>query len=98
MQGGEFVVQAGRFQTDCDYLLRVFEAHIGILANERNPDGVTPADAAVGQFFWVTLHEAGHATFDILDVPIFGHEEDAADNFATYIMLQFGEGQAHRLS
>jgi hypothetical protein len=30
-------------------------------------------------------------------VPIFGHEEDAADNFATYIMLQFGEGQAHRL-
>ena len=34
---------------------------------------------------------------DILKVPIFGHEEDAADNFATYIMLQFGEGQAHRL-
>jgi hypothetical protein len=22
-------------------------------------DGVTPADAAVGQFFWVTLHEVG---------------------------------------
>ena len=58
---------------------------------------MTPADAAVGQFFWATLHEVGHATFDILDVPIFGHEEDAADNFATYIMLQFGEGQAHRL-
>lgn len=38
------------------------------------------------------------ATFDILDVPIFGHEEDAADNFAKYIMLQFGEGQAHRLN
>jgi Putative metallopeptidase len=67
------------------------------LPNESNPAGVTPADAAVGQFFWVTLHESGHATFDILDVPIFGHEEDAADNFATYIMLQFGEGQAHRL-
>jgi hypothetical protein len=30
-------------------------------------------------------------------VPIFGREEDAADNFATYIMLQFGEGQARRL-
>ena len=28
---------------------------------------------------------------------MFGHQEDAADNFATYIMLQFGEGQAHRL-
>jgi Putative metallopeptidase len=67
------------------------------LPNENNPEGLTPADAAVAQFIWVTLHEIGHATFDILNVPIFGHEEDAADNFATYIMLQFGEGQAHRL-
>jgi hypothetical protein len=67
------------------------------LPNENNADGITPADAAVGQFLWVTLHEVGHAVFDILDVPIFGHSEDAADNFATYIMLQFGEGQAHRL-
>jgi hypothetical protein len=59
--------------------------------------GVTPADAAVGQFFFVTLHEVGHATFDIFGVPIFGREEDAADNFATYTMLQFGRGQARRL-
>jgi hypothetical protein len=76
-----------------EFLKRILES----LPNENNPDGVTPADAAVGQFFWVTLHEVGHATFDILKVPIFGHEEDAADNFATYIMLQFGEGQARRL-
>jgi hypothetical protein len=76
-----------------EFLKRILES----LPKENNPDGVTPADAAVGQFFWVTLHEVGHATFDILKVPIFGHEEDAADNFATYIMLQFGEGQAHRL-
>jgi hypothetical protein len=70
---------------------------LGSLPNEDNPDGLMPADAAVGQFFFVTLHEVGHAIFDILDVPMFGHQEDAADNFATYIMLQFGEGQAHRL-
>jgi hypothetical protein len=76
-----------------EFLKRILES----LPNESNADGVTPADAAAGQFFWVTLHEVGHATFDILDVPIFGHEEDSADNFATYIMLQFGEGQAHRL-
>jgi hypothetical protein len=76
-----------------EFLKRILES----LPSENNSDGVRPADAAVGQFFWVTLHEVGHATFDILDVPIFGHEEDAADNFATYIMLQFGEGQAHRL-
>jgi hypothetical protein len=76
-----------------EYLKRILES----LPSEGNSDGLTPADAAVGQFIWVTLHEVGHATFDILDLPIFGHSEDAADNFATYIMLQFGEGQAHRL-
>jgi len=65
--------------------------------NQTTPAGVTPADAAVGQFFFVTLHEVGHATFDIFGVPIFGREEDAADNFATYIMLQFGREQARRL-
>ena len=65
--------------------------------NETTQAGVTPADAAVGQFFFTTLHEVGHAAFDMFGVPIFGHEEDAADNFATYTMLQFGRGQARRL-
>jgi hypothetical protein len=65
--------------------------------SETTAAGLTPADAAVGQFFFVTLHEVGHATFDILNVPIFGNEENAADNFATFIMLQFGRGQARRL-
>ena len=65
--------------------------------NETTPAGITPADAAVGQFFFVTLHEVGHAAFDMFSVPIFGREEDAADNFATYTMLQFGRGQARRL-
>jgi hypothetical protein len=68
-----------------------------LLPNETNPVGLTQPDAAVGQFFWTTFHEVGHAAFDMFTVPIFGHEEDAADNFATFIMLQFGKGQARRL-
>lgn len=76
-----------------EYLRHILES----LPNEITPAGITPADAAAGQFFWVTFHEAGHAIFDIFDVPIFGHPEDAADNFATYILLQFGRGQARRL-
>jgi len=67
------------------------------LPKETTPAGITPTDAAVGQFVQVTLHEVGHAVFSIFDVPIFGNEEDAADNFATYIMLQFRQGQARRL-
>ena len=56
-------------------------------------EGVTADDAKVGQVLFLTLHEVGHAVFDIFNVPIFGSEEDAADNFATYIMLQFAEAR-----
>jgi len=76
-----------------EFLKRILE----LLPNEATPAGLTPTDAAVGQFFWVTFHEVGHAAFDMFNVPIFGHEEDAADNFATFIMLQFGKGHARRL-
>jgi hypothetical protein len=40
-------------------------------------------------FAGVVLHEAGHAMFDILGVPIFGREEDAADEMSTFVALQF---------
>ena len=76
-----------------EFLKRIME----LLPSEITPTGLTPTDAAVGQFFWVTFHEVGHAAFDIFNVPIFGHEEDAADNFATFITLHFGKGQARRL-
>jgi putative metallopeptidase DUF4344 len=76
-----------------EFLKRILE----LLPNQATPSGLTPTDAAVGQFFWVTFHEVGHAAFDMFNVPIFGHEEDAADNFATFITLQFGKGQARRL-
>ena len=59
--------------------------------------GVTQADAIVGQFLYIAGHEVGHAVFDLLSVPIFGNEEDAADQFATYFMLRSGKDQARRL-
>src|SRR5690606_23753588 len=68
-----------------------------MMPKETSATGVTPADAVVGQFFFVLAHEMGHALFDILDVPVFGGGENAADQFATYIMLQFGKDQARRL-
>jgi len=67
------------------------------LPKQTTPSGITPSDAATGQALWLVLHEVGHAAFDMFDIPLFGHEEDAADDFATYIMLQFGKGQARPL-
>jgi Putative metallopeptidase len=39
----------------------------------------------------VALHETAHAIFDILQVPIWGREDDAADRLSAMLMLQFGE-------
>ena len=45
----------------------------------------------------VFLHEVGHAVFDYLDVPNTGREEDVADQFAAYLLLQFAKSDARRL-
>lgn len=76
-----------------EYLEEMMKA----LPTENAPLGTTRADAMIGQFFYVFAHEFGHAIFDVLELPIFGNEEDAADQFATYVMLQFGKDDARRL-
>jgi hypothetical protein len=48
----------------------------------------------IGGFIFVLLHETGHAVFDIQGVPRLGHEEDAADEIAGFMMLQFGKDPA----
>jgi hypothetical protein len=64
---------------------------------ETTPAGVTRTDAIVGPTLEVFLHEVGHALFDYLSVPVLGREEDAADQFAAYVLLQFAESDARRL-
>ena len=61
------------------------------------PSGIARQDAILGPVIDVFLHEAGHAAFDLLKVPVLGREEDAADMFSVYIMLQFGKDDARRL-
>jgi Putative metallopeptidase len=67
------------------------------LPGETTADGITRTDAAIGQFFYVVAHEMGHAAFELFKIPVFGRAEDAADQFSTYIMLQFGKEQARKL-
>lgn len=64
---------------------------------ETTAAGVTRVDAIVGPTVEVFLHEVGHAVFDYLRVPLFGREEDAADQFAAYFLLQSGKNDARRL-
>ena len=60
-------------------------------------EGVAQIDVMMGPVFDVFLHEFGHALFHLLDVPLFGREEDAADQLSAYIMLLFGREEARRL-
>jgi hypothetical protein len=60
-------------------------------------EGVAQIDVMLGPAFDVFLHEFGHAVFELLDVPLFGREEDAADQFSALIMLQFNKEEARRL-
>lgn len=50
--------------------------------------GFTREDAVVGPLVFLYLHELAHALFDVLDVPVLGREEDAADEVATLILLR----------
>jgi hypothetical protein len=55
------------------------------------------ASMIVGAFIQQVLHEVAIATFDILDIPVWGREHDAADKLAGFIMMQFGKDIAVRI-
>jgi len=61
------------------------------------PGGLTRADSIVGAIVDTILHEVGHAVIDMLEVPVFGREEDAADFFSVYVLTQFLREDASRL-
>jgi hypothetical protein len=48
----------------------------------------------VGAFIQAAFHETAHAVFDILQVPVWGRANDAADRLAAFIMVNFGEDVA----
>lgn len=64
---------------------------------KTTPGGTEPMDTVIGPLFDTTLHEFAHALFDMLDVPVLGREEDAADQVAAYIELQLGKAPARKM-
>lgn len=60
------------------------------------PERLGHEDAVFESLVFLFLHEIAHALFDLLDVPILGREEDAADQLAAYILLRSGPHGAKR--
>ena len=66
--------------TMCYELLPAFtQAFREIPAAERD-------QAVLGATDFILYHEIGHALIDVLDLPVVGREEDAADQLAVYIL------------
>ena len=87
------------FEESDESVTTCYEYLAEILANapeETTPAGVTRQDAVVGPAIEVFLHEIGHAVFSMLKVPILGREEDAADQVASYLLLQLDKDTARR--
>ena len=61
------------------------------------PVGLSRADTVLGTSLSVFLHETAHAVFNMLQIPVLGREEDAADQFAAYLMLRLGKDEARRM-
>jgi len=53
--------------------------------------------AVFGALFDTSMHEFAHALFDMLNLPVLGREEDAADQVAAYIYLHLGAAESRRL-
>jgi hypothetical protein len=52
--------------------------------------------ALIGAFVHVALTEVALAAFDMLEIPVWGRDEYAADNAAGLIMLNFGRDVAYK--
>jgi hypothetical protein len=91
--------EADAFYEDADITI-CYEFIAELVKNmpqETTPGGIAPIDTIIGPMFEVSLHEFAHALFDMLELPVFGREEDAADQVAAYALLQFGESESRRL-
>lgn len=45
------------------------------------------------ELIFVVLHEVGHAVIDLYSLPVLGRQEDAADQFASYVLLSLDQEQ-----
>ncbi len=75
---------------DADYLL-------DLQAKGKLWTPVSREQYVAGLFTSVLMHETGHALFDQLDIPVFGREEDGADEVAAFLALQFNKETARTI-
>jgi hypothetical protein len=61
-------------------------------------EGFEPDQVVKGAIVGMLLHETGHALIDLLKLPVFGRDEDACDQIAEFIALQFDKDLAETVT
>lgn len=86
--------QPGEAVTVCyEYVARVGR----IATGKARPGGMPVESMVVGAFVQAVLHNVALAVFDLLEIPVWGREHDAADKLAGFIMVQFGREVAQKV-
>ncbi|MBK9081532.1 MAG: hypothetical protein IPL88_05355 [Rhizobiales bacterium] len=68
-----------------------------VARSRRRPAWLTEKGAMMGPTLDVFFHEAGHALFEYLRIPVLGREEDAADLISALSLLHLGREDAEQL-
>jgi Putative metallopeptidase len=80
-----------------EYVAELQKLAAAIPSDGAGAKAVTREDAVVGAFIQAVLQQTAAAVFDMLNTPIWGREQDAADKLAGFLMLQFGPTVARKL-
>ncbi len=65
-------------------------APVHLIQTQGHPP-VKPDAALVGPVVQALIHEVAVAAFDILEIPVWGRHDDAADRVAALVLLQFSK-------
>jgi hypothetical protein len=81
-------------------VITVCYEYLDALVRDASAEPIAPdvsrADSIVGPTLEVFLHEMSHAVFELLQIPVLGREEDAADQIAAYMLLNLSKDEARR--
>lgn len=97
VQGCDGEINAYYWDYEIMVCYEYFDFLLKVAPDMPTPEGLTRQDALAGMAADVFLHETGHAVFDMLGIPFLGREEDAADQFSAYMLLQMSKDCARCL-
>ena len=97
VQGCDGRVNAYYWEDEVIVCYEYFDYLLKVAPQMATPEGLTRREALAGMTADVFLHETGHAVFDMLEVPFLGREEEAADQFSAYMILQLAKDSSRRL-